>query len=157
MVQIKVSEGSWCSCKMRLLCLHWWDHHLLAMQAMVDCPALQTPTAATLWGKVLSGTVNLLEGDDGLQNGVQQDEDLDEGEYAGYSASFAPLHNAAIAEQDILPDVPDAKSYLASSLGSFSHSHQGQVANLITQHVPAELQPKLQGYLETARVSLVKF
>lgn len=126
-------------------------------KAMVDCPALQTPTAATLWGKVLSGTVNLLEGDDGLQNGVQQDEDLDEGEYAGYSASFAPLHNAAIAEQDILPDVPDAKSYLASSLGSFSHSHQGQVANLITQHVPAELQPKLQGYLETARVSLVKF
>ncbi|KAA6426654.1 MAG: cellular apoptosis susceptibility chromosome segregation 1 [Trebouxia sp. A1-2] len=123
-------------------------------KAMVDCPALQTPTAATLWGKVLSGTVNLLEGDDGLSNGVQQDEDLDDGEYAGYSASFAPLHNAAIAEQDILPDVPDAKSYLASSLGSFSQNHQGQITNLINQHVPAELQPKLQGYLETARVSL---
>ncbi len=154
MVQTEVSEDSWCFCKIRFVYLHRRDSCLLVLQAMVDCPALQTPTAATLWGKVLSGTVNLLEGDDGLQNGVQQDEDLDEGEYAGYSASFAPLHNAAMAEQDTLPDVPDAKSYLASSLGSFSHSHQGQVTNLIQQHLPAELQPKLQGYLETARVSL---
>ena len=121
---------------------------------MVDCPVLQTPTAATLWGKVLSGTVSLLEGDDALQDGVAQDEDLDEGEYAGYSASFAPLHNAAIAEQDVLPDVQDAKSYLASSLGSFSHAHTGQVTNLIQQHVPADLQPKLKSYLDTARVSL---
>jgi len=154
MVQTEVSEDSWCFCKIRFVYLHRRDSCLLVLQAMVDCPALQTPTAATLWGKVLSGTVNLLEGDDGLQNGVQQDEDLDEGEYAGYSASFAPLHNAAMAEQYTLPDVPDAKSYLASSLGSFSHSHQGQVTNLIQQHLPAELQPKLQGYLETARVSL---
>ncbi len=122
------------------------------MQAMVDCPALQTPTAATLWGKVLSGTVSLLEGD--VQNGVAQDDDLDEGEYAGYSASFAPLHNAAMAEQDVLPDVQDAKAYLASSLGTFSRSHSGQVTSLIQQYVPADLQPKLQGYLRTARVSL---
>ena len=124
------------------------------MQAMVDCPALQTPTAATLWGKLLSETVNLLEGDEGLQNGVSQDEDLDEGEYAGYSASFAPLHNAAMAETDILPDVEDARGYLACSLGSFSRSHKGQVTNLIQQYVPAELQPKLQNYLQTAKVLL---
>ena len=121
---------------------------------MVDCPTLQTAAAATLWGKVLSGTVSLLEGDEALQNGLAQDDDIDEGEYAGYSASFAPLHNAALAEQDVLPEVQDARLYLASSLGTFSHSHNGQVTNLIQQYVPAELQPKLQGYLQTAQVSL---
>ena len=128
--------------------------HEFLLQAMTDCPSLQTPTAATLWGKILSGTVNLLEGDEGLQNGVAQDDDLDEGEYAGYSASFAPLHNAALVEQDVLPEVQDARSYLASSLGSFSRSHKGQVTNIIQQYLPAELQPKLQGYLQTAQVSL---
>ena len=124
------------------------------MQALVDCPALQTPAASTLWGKLLSGTVSLLEGDDALQNGVAENEDLDEGEYAGYSASFAPLHNAASAEQDVLPEVQDAKRYLASSLGTFSRSHNGQVSNLIQQYLPSDLQPKLQTYLQTAQVSL---
>ena len=125
-----------------------------AMQAMVDCPALQTPSAATLWGKLLSGTVSLLEGDDALQNGVVENEDLDEGEHGGYSASFAPLHNAAPTEQDVLSDIPDGKRFLASSLGTFSRSHNGQVSNLIQQYVPADLQPKLQTYLQTAQVSL---
>ena len=121
---------------------------------MTDCPALQSANAATLWGKVLSGTVSLLEGDEASQNGALQDDDLDEGEYAGYSASFAPLHNAALAEQDILSEVQDARLYLASSLGAFSRSHNGQVTNLIQQYLPADLQPKLQGYLQTAQVSL---
>lgn len=121
---------------------------------MVDCPSLQTATAATLWGKILSATVSLLEGDEGLQDGTAQDGDLDEGEYAGYSASFAPLHNAALAEQDILPEVQDARLYLASSLGSFSRAHKGQVSSLIAQYVPADSQIKLQGYLTKAQVSL---
>ena len=124
------------------------------LQAMTDCPSLQTPTAGTIWGKILSGTVSLLGGDDGLQNGTAQDGDLDEGEYAGYSASFAPLHNAALTEQDVLPEVQDARLYLASSLGSFSRDHKGQVSNLIQQYLPAELQPKLQSYLQIAQVSL---
>lgn len=123
-------------------------------KAMVDCPSLQTVTATTLWGKILSATVSLLEGDEGLQNGAAQDGDLDEGEYAGYSASFAPLHNAALAEQDVLPEVQDARLYLASSLGSFSRAHKGQVTSLIAQSLPTDLQPKLQGYLQTAQVSL---
>lgn len=123
-------------------------------KAMVDCPALQTPSAATLWGKLLSGTVSLLEGDDALQNGVVENEDLDEGEYGGYSASFAPLHNAAPTEQDVLSDIPDGKRFLASSLGTFSRSHNGQVSNFIQQYVPADLQPKLQTYLQSAQVSL---
>lgn len=126
----------------------------LVLQAMTDCPSLQTPNAATLWGKILSGTVSLLEGDDVLQGGGGQDDDLDEGEYAGYSASFAPLHNAALAEQDVLPEVQDARLYLASSLGSFSRGHKGQVTDLIQQYLPAELQPKLQSYLQIAQVSL---
>lgn len=115
---------------------------------------MQTVTATTLWGKILSATVSLLEGDEGLQNGAAQDGDLDEGEYAGYSASFAPLHNAALAEQDVLPEVQDARLYLASSLGSFSRAHKGQVTSLIAQSLPTDLQPKLQGYLQTAQVSL---
>ena len=121
---------------------------------MTDCPSLQTPTAATLWGKILSGTVSLLEGDSDLQNGGAEGSDLDEGEYAGYSASFAPLHNAAVAEQDVLPEVQDARLYLASSLGSFGRDHKAQVTNLIQQYLPAELQPKLQSYLQIAQVSL---
>ena len=124
------------------------------LQAMTDCPSLQTPTAAPLWGKILSGTVSLLEGDEGLQDGTAQDGELDEGEYAGYSASFAPLHNAALAEHDVLPEVQDARLYLASSLGSFSRSHKGQVTSLIQQHLSAELQPKLHNYLQIAQVSL---
>ena len=120
----------------------------------MECPSLQTATAATLWGNILSATVSLLAGDEGLQNGTAQDGDLDEGEYAGYSASFAPLHNAALAEQDVLPEVQDARLYLANSLGSFSRAHTGQVPSLIAQYVPADSQVKLQGYLKTAQVSL---
>lgn len=53
--------------------------------------------------------------------GAEQDEGTtDELEYTGYSAAFAQLHNAAIPQPDPLPDIPDARQYLAASLARFS-------------------------------------
>ena len=126
----------------------------VCLQVVTDCPSLQTSQTAELWGKLLSGAVRLLEGDEAVQSGFGQDEDAGEDEYTGYNASYAPLHNAAPAEQDMLPDVSDARVYLASSLASFSRSHTGQVSSLIQQHLVPDLQPKLQTYLQTAQVSL---
>ena len=123
-------------------------------QVITDCPSLQTPQTAELWGKLLSGAVRLLEGDEAVQSGIGEGDEAGEDEYTGYNASYAPLHNAAPAEQDMLPDVSDARVYLASSLASFSRSHTGQVSNLIQQHLVPDLQPKLQTYLQTAQVSL---
>lgn len=124
------------------------------MQVITDCPTLQTPQTAQLWGKLLSGAVRLLEGDESGQTGVSQDDDAGEDEYTGYNASYAPLHNAAAVEQDMLPDISDARVYLANSLASFSRSHTGQVSGLIQQHLVPDLQPKLQTYLQSAQVSL---
>ena len=124
------------------------------MQVITDCPSLQTPQTAQLWGKVLSGAVRLLEGDESGETGGGLDDDAGEDEYTGYNASYAPLHNAAPAEQDMLPDVSDARVNLANSLATFSQSHAGQVSTLIQQHLVPDLQPKLQTYLQTAHVSL---
>ena len=46
-------------------------------------------------------------------------------EYTGYSAAFAPLHNAAVSPADPLPDIPDARQYLAASLARFSQVTAG--------------------------------
>lgn len=124
------------------------------MQIITDCPSLQTPQTVQLWGKLLSGAVRLLEGDESSQQGVTLEQDVGEDEHAGYNASYAPLHNAAAAEQDMLPSISDARVYLANSLATFSQQHSGQVSGLIQQHLEPEVQPKLQTYLQTAQVSL---
>lgn len=102
----------------------------------------------------MSGAVRLLEGDESAQVGVNLDDNAGEDEYTGYNASYAPLHNAAGAEQDMLSNIADARVYLANSLATFSQSRSGQVSGLIQQHLEPEVQPKLQNYLQTAQVSL---
>ena len=48
------------------------------------------------------------------------DEEDEEGGATGYSAAFAKLHNAALVEPEVLPNINDTSRYLAESIGRYS-------------------------------------
>jgi hypothetical protein len=58
-------------------------------------------------------------------------------------------------ERDPLPDVKDAKAYLACTLARYSQQHPGKVPALIQAHMPPEAQQKVQALLQAAGVGLV--
>ena len=119
----------------------------LAVQVLCDCTALQMPEAAGLWGQLLQALLGQLENLTAaeevwpmsitgflmptprnhralqLEQFVMTQGGEDEGddqEFSSYSAAYARLHNAAHIDPDPLPEVMDAKRYLAESLGRMS-------------------------------------
>ena len=73
---------------------------------------------------------------------------------AGYSAAYAQLHNAHRPERDPLPEVPDAKKFLAQQLAVAASRQPGQLPGRISAALPPEGQAALQGLLQSAGVTL---
>jgi hypothetical protein len=102
------------------------------VQVLCDVPDLPPE----LWGQLLSALLKTLNGREEEQEGAaaavpeepppDRLEDLAE-DSQGYAAAFAQLHNAAAAERDPVPDVPDAQQYLAKSLAQLSQVGQHRI------------------------------
>ena len=95
------------------------------MQVLCEYPELSTTDGAGLWGKILDALLQLLErravgeGSGEHREGVIEDEVVSE-EAVGYTAAFAPLHNAARPAPPLPAELCNPKAYLATSLARFS-------------------------------------
>ena len=95
------------------------------MQVLCEYPDLSTTGGAGLWGKLLDALLQLLErralgeGSGKHREGVNEDEAISE-EAVGYTAAFAPLHNAARPAPPLPAELCNPKAYLATSLARFS-------------------------------------
>lgn len=82
----------------------------------------------------------------------QNDEDVED-YFAGYSAAYAKLHNAAYVEVDPLPEVQDAKAEALRHISVWSSKHPGRVASLLAAS-PADVQAALSAACQKAGVSI---
>ena len=133
------------------------DQKLLVVataRLLTELPALQAPEQAELAGKLLAGAVASLDGGGGSEAGAG-DEEAPEEEYGGYSAAFARLHNAHRPEPDQLPEVTDARTYLAQALGKAAASSPGRLPALVAGQLSPELQQKLAAIVQAAGVAIV--
>ncbi|KAK9829548.1 hypothetical protein WJX72_006417 [[Myrmecia] bisecta] len=122
-------------------------------KVLCECSALQAPEAAAVWGQLLDTELKCLE-----QRTVPivgpEDEEAEADDYGGYSAAYAQLHNAHVPTVDPVADVKDVKQHLALSLSNFSRSQPGRMPGLVATNVSPEMQQRLQGYFQSAGVSV---
>lgn len=122
------------------------------LQVLTEWPPLQTPQQAKLWAQLLSSLGNLLDGRRIPAKGGADEENVDPDEFTGYTAAFAPLHNAAAVDRDPLAGLPERKQLLANSLAAASKQSPGQLAGLV-QQVP-EFKEKILTYCQSLGVQL---
>jgi exportin-2 (importin alpha re-exporter) len=121
---------------------------------LLDVP--QVATNPAVFGAVLKVMVTLLEegqaqGDDENAGDSRNEVHLEEVEN-GYSAGFSQLKcgKKGSSTSGVFAKVPDAKSYLARCLGSISAARPQTLGPLIQQHLDADGQKALAGYLQQA-------
>ncbi|KAK9819488.1 hypothetical protein WJX81_001683, partial [Elliptochloris bilobata] len=125
-------------------------------QVLCECAELHVPGAGALWGQLLGALLRMLEDASGDGAAAEREADGGDGddEFAGYSAAFAQLHNAARPSEDPTPDVHDPQRHLAAELARFSQAHPGRVPALVQANVAAEQQQRLQAYCQACGVSI---
>lgn len=121
---------------------------------LCEAAALQDSDAAA--GALLAGIAHRLGANEANGGGspasVEDAGEVDE-EFAGYSAAYARLHNAARTEPDLLPNVIDIRAEVTRVLGAYSAQRPGHLQHLL-QGAPPEAQSALQKAFQLAGVTL---
>lgn len=128
------------------------------VRVVCEAPQLQTEAGAEAAGGLLDALARRLAGAEANGSAGSADEGgaaaEEEEEFAGYSAAYARLHNAAQAEQDPLPDVTNARVEVARRLAACSAQHPGRLPALLAARVSPEGQAALQQVCALAGVTI---
>lgn len=135
-----------------------WDEKAVGVgttRMLCEAPQLQGEAEAAAFGEALDALLLWLGGGGG-KGGREQAEEEDGGgeEFAGYSAAYARLHNAAQVEVDALPDVADMRADVARRLAAYAAAHPGRLPPLLAARVSPEGQKVLQQLLVHAGVTI---
>lgn len=118
---------------------------------LCEAQVLQGNDAAS--AALLGALAQRLAGQDANGGAHSGEDDGGDEEFAGYSAAYAKLHNAARAEVDPLPDVKDAKVEVMRQLATYSGTHPGRLTTLIQAAAP-EGQAAFQHMCQQSGMSL---
>lgn len=138
-----------------------WDERRLGVgtaRLLCEAAQVQGEGGAEAWAAALDALARRMGGGGaGSKEGSAEDEEggAGEEEFAGYSAAFARLGNAAGEEVDPLAEVGDARADVARRLAAYAAAHPGRVPALVHARVSPEGQAALQQLLARAGVTLV--
>lgn len=116
---------------------------------LCEWTGLHSAEMASLWTSLLAAAVTLIERPT-VQATAEEELEFEE---MGYTAAFAPLHNVGKRERDPVPEVSDARAYLAQSLGRLCNSRPGHFLPRI-QQMPEQQQRALLAYCTTHGVQV---
>jgi len=106
-----------------------------ATRLLCDFPPLAADSAAPLWGRLLEAAVSLLVDEEEEAAGAARAEEEEEeaaAAAAGSGTAFARLASAARPETEPVPEVRNAKQFLATSLAALSAKQPGKLGPRIT-------------------------
>ncbi|GMH45111.1 hypothetical protein BSKO_13068 [Bryopsis sp. KO-2023] len=123
-------------------------------KVLCEYPPMIAEGREALWTKLMDALVRVLEGNAEIE--APSDLMNDDGiiETTGYTAAFSRLVNATIPEPEPLPEIPNARDYLAKSLFELASRQPGRLANVQTRLEP-ETKAKLKQFSVVAKVTCV--
>lgn len=124
-------------------------------KVICESPALLSPAAAGLWGKMLDSIVTLVSKPEEQRVDGEESEVPDLDNIPEYSAAFVRLHNAGKKEDDPLKDIKDPKEFLVVSLASLSAHSPGRFPQVISENLSPENQAALFQLCKTYKCAIV--
>eukprot|EP00741_Cyanophora_paradoxa_P021915 tig00021428_g21154.t1 len=122
---------------------------------LAEAPAmLADPAYAALWGKLLAGTVGLLEQAEEAGNTGDEDDYPDLESAPSSAAAFSQLHFAPRPEIDVAGAAGEPKAFLATSVAALSRAHPGKLGPMAQAALPPEAQAALARYLAAAGAAI---
>ncbi|KAH8279559.1 hypothetical protein KR018_000957 [Drosophila ironensis] len=116
---------------------------------LTETPEILQPPYATFWPRLLHALIDFFERPPEKLPGLDAN-DADDGD-GGYQVAFAQLTHAQPKPVDYLPEVTDARQYLANAMSKLSQTRTGELPNLLAPLEP-DYKQMLQNYCDQAGV-----